>query len=54
MDEQLTAPRNINGVSLGPLALETMRFADRGLTKEELINLFSYLYNELGVNADHN
>ena len=53
MDEQLTAPRNINGVSLGPLALGTMRFADRGLTKEELVNLFSFLYDELGVNAHH-
>lgn len=53
MDQQLTAHRSINGSSVGPLALGTMRFADRGRTKEELIHLFSFLYEELNINVHH-
>lgn len=53
MDQQLIAPRHIGEIEVGPIALGTMRFADRGTSKEELANMFSFLYHEIGVNVHH-
>lgn len=52
MDE-LTANRQIGDMIFSPVTLGTMRFLDKGRTKDELIDLFSYLYHELGVNTHH-
>jgi hypothetical protein len=53
MDGKLTANRIINNCSISPIALGTMRFKDKGATKEDLVNLFSLLYNEGGINVHH-
>lgn len=53
MDQQLIAPRKIGSDWFGPVALGTMRFADRGTSRDELVKLFSYLYHEAGVNVHH-
>ncbi len=53
MDQQLKTARSIDGASVGPVALGTMRFADRNRSKQELVDLFSYLYQEVGVNVHH-
>jgi len=45
--------RNVDGMVVSPLALGTMRFADKGQSKDELIKLFEYLYHELGINIHH-
>jgi aryl-alcohol dehydrogenase-like predicted oxidoreductase len=42
-----------DGISLSSIALGTMRFRDKGLEKEELVDMMKYLYHELGVNTHH-
>jgi len=50
---QLIAPREVNGIHISPVALGTMRFVDKGLSKEELTYLIEFLYKEVGINIHH-
>ena len=53
MGGKLTDLRIIHNQAISPLALGTMRFADKGTSKEEMVALFSLLYNEGGINVHH-
>ena len=53
MGGKLTDHRKINNKAISPVSLGTMRFADKGTTKKELVELFSLLYHEGGINAHH-
>jgi aryl-alcohol dehydrogenase-like predicted oxidoreductase len=50
---ELMARRYIDDISLGPIALGTMRFLDKGLSRKELADLIAYTYHELGINVHH-
>jgi aryl-alcohol dehydrogenase-like predicted oxidoreductase len=53
MDGKLTANRKIGAIDISPIALGTMRFADKQTTKEEIADLLSFLYHETGINVHH-
>ena len=43
----------MNKGDISSIALGTMRFADKGTTKKELIKMFDFLYYEEGINIHH-
>jgi hypothetical protein len=53
MGRNLIKQRIINNEAISPIALGTMRFADKGTSIDELVALFSLLYNEGGINVHH-
>jgi hypothetical protein len=50
---ELSTVKRLNDMDAGPIALGTMRFADKGRTKEELVSLFSFLLSDLNIDIHH-
>jgi hypothetical protein len=51
--EQVKQHRFIGNMDFSPIALGTMRFAEKNCTEDDLLQLFNYLYYEIGINVHH-
>jgi predicted oxidoreductase len=51
--DKLIVRRKINDIDVSLISLGTMRFYDKGLTKDDLVALLEYSYHELGINTHH-
>jgi predicted oxidoreductase len=49
---KLMDPRTLNGSSISPIALGTMRFAEKDLQVDQLENLIASLFGQ-GINIHH-
>jgi hypothetical protein len=50
---ELKSSEAIAGLGLSSLSLGTMRFADKGLSREDVSDLIGYLYSECGIDTHH-
>ena len=53
MDGKLIGNRKIGAIDISAVALGTMRFADKQISKEEIVDLLSFLYHDAGINVHH-